>query len=54
MKYYKRGEVTNAIRVGGNFTCKHRPWLNGFENDLLPEEMAKYKEGQKSSTWIQS
>jgi hypothetical protein len=52
-KYYRRGDMTNSIRVGGNFTCKHRPWLNGFERDLLPEELSKYRASQKSSTWTQ-
>jgi predicted O-methyltransferase YrrM len=39
----------SAIRIAGDFTCKHRPWYVGWENDLLPEELDAYRTGNISS-----
>ena len=41
-KYRVLGDLTNSIRVAGNFTAVHRPWTIGFEKDLLPGELDYY------------
>jgi hypothetical protein len=41
-KYYDKGSLTNAIRIAGDFTCIHRPWLKNYEDELLPGEKDFY------------
>jgi hypothetical protein len=49
-KYYKPGSYS-GIRVAGDFTCIHRPWVIGYENDLLDGELNYYRNNNVSSTW---
>jgi hypothetical protein len=40
-----------AIRVAGNFTCKHLPWYENYIKDHIPEEeMHHWKQNNISST----
>jgi hypothetical protein len=48
-KYYD-GSLT-GIRVAGNFTCVHIPWLNNYENNLLDGELSYYRSNNLSTTW---
>lgn len=50
-KYYKSAYEYKAIRVAGDFTCVHRPWVSGYENDLLDGELKYYRTNNISSTW---
>lgn len=49
-KYYIPDDFS-AIRVAGDFTCVHRPWVIGYENDLLDGELKYYHTNNISSTW---
>ena len=49
-KYYKPGSYS-AIRVAGDFTCVHKPWVIGYENELLDGELNYYRNNNISSTW---
>jgi len=49
-KYYSPHSYS-AIRVAGDFTCVHRPWVIGYENDLLDGELKYYRTNNISSTW---
>jgi len=40
------------IRVAGNFTCVHRPWLLNWKDEIPPEELYFYKQNNLSSCWI--
>lgn len=51
-KYYVKGALDNSIRVAGDFTCKHRPWLNDWEADLEPGELDHYLNANNKSTTI--
>lgn len=51
-KYYVKGALDNSIRVAGDFTCKHRPWLNDWEADLVPGELDHYLNANNKSTTI--
>lgn len=51
-KYYVKGALDNSIRVAGDFTCKHRPWLNDWETDLEPGELDHYLNANNKSTTI--
>lgn len=49
--YRKIGELDNSIRVAGDFTCVHRPWLKNFKDELIPGEYDFYiGNGNKSTT----
>jgi hypothetical protein len=50
-KYYKSVNEYNAIRIAGNFTCIHRPWVINYEKDLLEDELDFYRKINISSTW---
>jgi len=41
-----------GIRVAGNFTCTHIPWLNNYDTILLDGELDYYRNNNISSTWI--
>jgi len=43
-----------GIRVAGDFTCIHRPWMVGWENELMPGEMEAYMAGNTSTNWGKS
>ena len=50
-KYRTLGNMYNSIRMAGDFTAVHRPWIINHEKDLLPGEMEYYLgEGNKSTT----
>jgi hypothetical protein len=49
-KYYYPNSYS-AIRVAGDFTCIHRPWVIDYENDLLDGELKYYHTNNISSTW---
>jgi hypothetical protein len=51
-KYYNRGQLNNSIRVAGDFTCIHRPWLNNWEADLEEGELEHYLNASNKSTTI--
>jgi hypothetical protein len=40
------------IRIAGNFTCIHRPWLIDWRSEIPEEELKYYLENNKSSSWI--
>jgi hypothetical protein len=45
------GGLHNSIRVAGDFTCVHRPWLIDFKDELIPGEHEFYiGNGNKSTT----
>jgi len=49
--YRKIDGLDNSIRVAGDFTCVHRPWLKNFKDELLPGEFDYYMgNGNKSTT----
>jgi hypothetical protein len=50
-KYYTPGSYS-AIRVAGDFTSVHIPWLNGYENNLLDGELKYYRSNNISTTWV--
>ncbi len=39
-----------AVRVGGNFTCRHLPWYR--DNRLPPEEEAFYRSTARDSFYL--
>lgn len=43
-----------SIRIAGNYTCKHLPWHNCYQNSLLPGEANFYFKHTKSSYWRES
>ena len=43
-------EVNNAIRIAGNYTCKHLPWYSDWYLKLDPEEWEYYCQNNISST----
>jgi hypothetical protein len=49
-KYYIPDSYS-AIRVAGDFTCVHKPWVVGYENELLDGELNYYRNNNISSTW---
>lgn len=49
-KYYVRGRLDNGIRVAGNFTAKHKTWLNDWEKEVPEEERNYYFKDNKSTT----
>ena len=51
-KYHKKGEKNNSIRIAGDFTCKHRPWLIDYEKELLPDEKNYYLTNNISTNFI--
>jgi hypothetical protein len=51
-KFYVKGALDNSIRVAGDFTCVHRPWLNNWESDLQPGELDHYLNANNKSTTI--
>jgi hypothetical protein len=51
-EYYMKGSLENSIRVAGDFTCVHRPWLNDWEADLEPGELDHYLNANNKSTTI--
>lgn len=42
------------IRVAGDFTCIHRPWMQGWRDEFLPDELLAYKQENISSTWLRN
>jgi hypothetical protein len=40
------------IRVAGNFTAVHRPWLTYWQTEFQPGELEYYKAHTKCSSWI--
>ena len=44
--------IGNTIRIAGNFTCIHRPWLIGWQDDIPKDELDFYKTNNISSCWI--
>jgi hypothetical protein len=51
-KYYKPGKLDDSIRIAGNFTSVHRPWLNNMEQELLPGELDYYLNKDNISTTL--
>jgi hypothetical protein len=49
-KYYEPDSY-KAIRVAGDFTCVHKPWVIGYEKELLDGELSYYRNNNISSTW---
>ena len=45
-------ETHNAIRMGGNFTCKHIPWYEGWHRKLDNDEWEFYKNNNISSSTV--
>jgi hypothetical protein len=51
-KYYKKGFLANSIRIAGDFTAVHRPWLKNYKDELLPGEGDNYLTNQNISTTL--
>jgi len=51
-KYYKKGYLGNCIRIAGNMTAVHRPWLKNYEKELRPDEFDYYMKNGNISTTI--
>ena len=51
-RFFRPEKYWDAIRVGGRFTCKHRPWYP--ESGLHIEEELFYRETSKHSYYLQS
>ncbi len=51
-KFFRSEKYWDAIRVGGRFTCKHRPWYT--KSELHDEEERFYKKTSKHSYYLQS
>lgn len=51
-EYRKLNGLDNSIRVAGDFTAIHRPWLKNFKSELLDGEMDFYlsSKDNKSTT----
>ena len=49
-KYYS--DMYNGIRVAGNFTCAHIPWIINYEKMLLDDELNYYRNNNVSTTWV--
>lgn len=49
-KYFVRDDFLSALRVGGNFTCKHLPWY--VNNGLSPDEERWYRHNAKHSYYL--
>ena len=45
-------ETNNAIRMGGEFTCKHIPWYDGWHKKLDKDEWKFYKNKNISSSTV--
>lgn len=45
-------ETNNAIRMGGDFTCKHIPWYEGWYKKLDKDEWEFYKNKNISSSTV--
>lgn len=45
-------EVNNAIRVAGDYSCKHIPWYVGWHNKIDPIELEFYKKNNMSSSTL--
>ncbi len=41
----------NQIRVAGDYTCVHIPWMKGFHNLLLDNEYETYLKNNYSTSW---
>jgi FkbM family methyltransferase len=41
-----------AIRVAGDYTCKHIPWHINFQNGFEPDEYESYLKNNKSANWF--
>ena len=41
----------SAIRIAGNFVCKHRPWYTHWKDELLPGELEAYQVGNISTNY---
>jgi hypothetical protein len=50
-KYYNNNSQYGGIRIAGNFTCVHIPWLIDYEKMLLDGELDYYRNNNISSTW---
>ena len=42
----------DSIRIAGDFTCVHRPWVIGWKNSIPSEEIEFYKQNNISTSWI--
>jgi hypothetical protein len=51
-KYYNKGSRSNSIRIAGDFTCIHRPWLKNYENELTEGEKDFYLNKNISTNYI--
>ena len=45
-------EVNNAVRVAGNYTCKHIPWYRDWHLKLDPDEWENYRQNNISSSAV--
>jgi hypothetical protein len=50
-KKYSNRPFAN-IRVAGNFTCIHRPWLVTYQDDIPSDELSFYIANTKNSSWL--
>ncbi len=40
--YRELGNLGNSIRIAGNFTATHKPWLKNWEKELRPDELEMF------------
>ena len=50
--YYNKGSRDNSIRVAGNFTAVHRPWLVDYEKEFKEGEYEFYLGNDNKSSTI--
>jgi hypothetical protein len=44
-------DQSNSIRVAGEFTAIHRPWVNNWKNELSEGELEQYQKTSICSSW---
>jgi FkbM family methyltransferase len=49
-EFFDHGEPLSAVRVAGDFTCRHLPWLRSFE--LPAAEVAYYRRTNRHSFYL--
>jgi hypothetical protein len=50
-KKYSNESFIN-IRVAGDFTCVHKPWLVTYQDDIPKDELIFYIANTKNSSWL--
>ena len=51
-QHRKVGDLESSMRIAGDFTAVHRPWLKNFRDELAPGELEFYLNNDNKSTTI--